>query len=454
MSRSRGLSRRTVLRGLGTTVALPWLEIMDSAASLQAAQAAAGAAAPVRMAFLFVPNGIIMENWTPAATGAVAELPPTLASLQPYRKDFLLLSGLAHEQAKSNGDGPGDHARSAAAFLTGAHPLKTAGKEIRAGLSVDQLAARHIGRQTRLPSLELGCEPSAQAGNCDSGYSCAYSSNISWSSPQTPVAKEIDPRAVFTRLFGDPTQATDARQKAQRTARQKSILDLVRQDAGRLNQKLGTADQVKMDEYLDAVRALEKRLQEAEKHQTLDLPAEARIPDAAPKDYQAHLRLMMDMLVLAFQTDTTRICTLMFGNEGSNRAYPWLEVKEGHHELSHHGYNTAKMEKVARIDHFHVEQLAYLLQRLSQIKEGPDRLLDRCMLVYGGAIADGHAHRHEDLPVLLAGRGGRALAPGRHLRYPHGTPMCNLFLNMLDAMGLPREERLGDSTGRLDQLAV
>jgi len=444
------ITRRTVLRGLGTAVALPWLEGMTTARAM----AAQAAAPPVRAAFLFVPNGAIMQRWTPAALGADFDLPPTLEPLAPVKKQVLVLSGLAHDKARANGDGAGDHARSAAAFLTGAQPYKTSGRDIRVGISIDQLAARHVGQQTRLPSLELGCERGAQAGECDSGYSCAYSSNISWSAPQSPVGKEVDPRAVFTRLFGDPTQAASDQQRARQIARRRSVLDLVARDAADLRNSLGLADQRKIDEYLESVRSIERRLQETEKQNTIELPADAKVPAGIPPEFQEHIRLMLDMLVLAFQTDTTRVASFMLANEGSNRPFPFLDVRSGHHELSHHGNHAQKMEQVATIDRFYVEQYAYLLQRLGSIQEGEATLLDNSMILYGCAIADGNRHQHHDLPVLLAGRGAGAIDPGRHLHYPKDTPMCNLFLSMLDALGAPDHERFGDSTGRLGQLTV
>lgn len=448
----RKITRRTVLRGLGTTVALPWLEVMAPRA--KAAQAALPGVVPVRAAFVFVPNGAIMQRWTPDAVGMDFQLPPTLEPLASLKKDVLVLSGLAHDKARANGDGAGDHARSAAAFLTGAQPHKTSGRDLRAGVSVDQLAARHLGRYTRLPSLELGCEEGRQAGECDSGYSCAYSSNISWSAPQTPVAKEIDPRAVFTRLFGDPMQAASAQQLARQTAARRSVLDLVARDAADLRKGLGTADQRKVEEYLESVRSIERRLQDTEKQNSVELPPDASIPLGIPEGHREHIRLMMDMLVLAYQTDTTRVATFMLANEGSNRAFPSLEVRNGHHELSHHGNNAQKMEQVAKIDRFYVEQYAYLLERLRSIPEGEGTLLDNSLILYGCAIADGNRHQHHDLPVLLAGRAGGAIDPGRHLRYARDTPMCNLFLSMLDCVGAPDHDRFGDSTGRLNQLTV
>ena len=444
------ITRRTVLRGLGTTIALPWLEAMAPARAM----AAQATAAPTRAVFVFVPNGAIMPRWTPDALGADFQLPPTLEPLGSLKKEILVLSGLAHDKARANGDGAGDHARSAAAFLTGAQPYKTSGRDLRAGVSVDQLAAGHVGQYTRLPSLELGCEEGRQAGECDSGYSCAYSSNISWSAPQTPVAKEIDPRSVFTRLFGDPAQAASAQQLARQTAARRSVLDLVARDAADLRKSLGASDQRKIEEYLDSVRSIERRLQDTEKQNTIQAPPGAAVPVGIPQGHAEHMRLMMDMIVLAFQTDTTRIATFMLANEGSNRPFPSLEVRNGHHELSHHGNSAEKIEQVAKIDRFYVEQYAYLLERLRSIPEGEATLLDNSMVLYGCAIGDGNRHQHHDLPVVLAGRAGGAIDPGRHVQYAKDTPMCNLFLSMLDCLGAPDHDRFGDSTARLGQLTI
>jgi hypothetical protein len=443
------LSRRTVLRGMGTAVSLPLLEAMTPRAAL-----ASGAPdKPLRMAFFFFPNGAIMQQWTPKETGTSYELPATLKPLESLRQEILVLSGLAHDKAKPNGDGPGDHARSAAAFLTGAQPKKTAGKDIHVGISVDQLAAAKIGERTPLASLELGCEQGAQAGNCDSGYSCAYSSAISWRTASSPMTKEVVPRAVFERLFGDPDQAAAARERARRAAAERSILDLAREDAARLSKKLGGTDKQKLDEYLESVRAVEKRIQAVEAGAAQRKAPDVKLPEGTPRDHREHVKLMLDLLVLAFQTDSTRIATFMIQNEGSNRSYPFLGVNDGHHTLSHHQNNQDKMAKIQKIDQFNVEQYAYLVGQLASIREGDGTILDRSMILCGCAIADGNRHNHNELPVVLAGRAGGAITPGRHVRYPKDTPMANLFLSMLERLGI-REERFGDSTARLDQLKI
>lgn len=443
---SKQISRRAVLRGLGVAMGLPALEAM---APLRAF-AGDSPAAPLRMAFFSIPNGVNNTYWFPKDVGTTYILPKTLASLEPVKNDLLVLSGLAHDKAKANGDGPGDHARSNATYLTGCQARKTDGKDIRAGISVDQLAADRNAGKTRLASLELGCEKGAMAGNCDSGYSCAYSSAISWKTPTLPLPKEINPRAVFTRLFGDPNQIAEDRDRAKQAAYRRSILDLVGDDAKTLDRDLGLADRRKLEEYLEAVRSIEKQIQSAEKDDARRLPA-MEAPEGIPTEFPAYLRLMMDLLLVAFQTDTTRISTFVMANEGSNRTFPWIEVRDGHHSLSHHGGNVEKTDKIQKIDQFYVEQFSYLVQKMKATPEGDGSLLDNCMLVYGGSIGDGNRHNHDELPILLAGRGRGTIATGRHLRYERGTPLCNLFLEMLDRVGI-KEEKFGDSTGRLKNL--
>jgi hypothetical protein len=409
-------------------------------------------AAPVRMAFLYIPNGVHMRAWTPAEPGARFAMPPTLQALEPFREDLLVLSGLTQRNAAPLGDDGGDHARSLACFLTGVHPLKTDGANLRAGISIDQVAARELGRHTQLPSLELGIDPSAQSGNCDSGYSCAYSSNISWKSASMPMAKEIDPRLVFDRLFGSSFSggATVPRLESQRY--QRSILDFVLEDARQLRERLGRNDRRKIDEYLSSIREIELRIgAAATRAPSRPAPASTMArPGGIPKDLPEHIRLMLDLLALAFQADVTRIATFMFANEASNRSYPFLNVPDGHHDLSHHGGDAAKHEKLKAINGFHVEQFAYLLGKLKSLREAEGSLLDHVMIVYGSGISDGDRHNHDDLPILLAGKGGGTIQPGRHLKYD-AQPLNNLYLSMLDRMGVAIE-RHGDSTGRLARL--
>jgi hypothetical protein len=401
------------------------------------------------MAFVYIPNGANMEDWTPKQAGPDFELPYILEPLKPYQGDLQVISGLAHDKARPNGDGPGDHARASASFLTGCQARKTAGADIRVGVSVDQIAAAGIGRQTRLPSLELSCDKGRSAGECDSGYSCAYQFNLSWRTETTPMPPEVDPRVVFERLFANDLAAEVEESRAKRNLYRKSILDLVLEDANSLKARLGQNDRRKLDEYLTAVRELEQRIAQADQFAAVraDLPK----PDGIPPAYEQHLRLMYDLLAVAFQTDSTRIATFIVSHDGSNRPYPFIGVPEGHHDLSHHGQDAAKKQKIARINRFHVEQFAGFLGRLKSIGEGEGTLLDHCQIVYGGAIGDGNAHNHDNLPILLVGRAGGALRPGRHLRLGRETPMTNLYLAMLDRMDVPAE-RVGDSTGRLDDV--
>lgn len=456
-NRPRTIDRRTVLRGLGTAVALPILDAMLPARLLSAANPAVAnpraARPPLRMAFLYVPNGMHMPDWTPSREGLNYDLPRTLEAIKPYQRQINVLTGLTLDGAFAHGDGGGDHARSVAAFLTGAHPRKTDGADIQNGISVDQVAAAAVGQQTRFSSLELGLEPSAQAGHCDSGYSCAYASNMSWRSPTSPMAKEIDPGAVFDRLFAGQTVRETRKAKSIRDRYRKSVLDFVFEDAGDLKRVLPESDRRKLDEYLYSVRDVEKRFVGVEK---LSLTEEG-IPDyprppGVPREMSDHAKLMMDMIALAFQTDSTRILSFMFTNAGSNRGYPDLGVSEGHHDCSHHGKSTDKQQKIATINRFHLQQYVYLLERLGQIREADGTLLDNSMIVYGSGISDGDRHNHDDLPILLAGNAGGRINSGRHIRYPNKTPLCNLYLWMLQQMGV-RTSKFGDSNAVLNNLA-
>lgn len=442
---SNPIPRRTFLKGIGTLMALPVLEGMAPLTAL----AQSPKVSPVRMAFLFVPNGVNLDAWTPAAEGANYALTPILDSLRDVKGSINVLSGLTQHNAFDLGDGPGDHARSTATWLTGVHPKKTAGADIRAGISVDQVAAQKLGHLTPFPSLELGCERGAQAGDCDSGYSCAYSSSISWRTESTPVAKEVNPRLVFERLFGAGEGTAESR--AKRDQYNLSVLDFVMEDASQLKGRLGKRDQQKLDEYFTAVREIEERLVRMEKMAASPTVQGARQPAGVPADFGEHIRLMGDMMVLAFQTDLTRICTFMFANDGSNRSYLPIGVPEGHHDMSHHGNDAHKLAQKQRIDVFHAQQLAYILNKMQSIQEPDGTLLDNSMIVYGAGISDGDRHNHDNLPLLIAGKAGGKLKTGRHLRYPNMTPMNNLFLSMLDKMGVD-VEKLGDSTGKLQGL--
>jgi hypothetical protein len=443
-------SRRAFLRGTGALMALPMLESLGIGATRAYAATATTqpAAAPVRMAFLYIPNGVNVHNWTiREGTEAAYELSPTLAPLAQFKNDFSIISGLAHHKAMANGDGGGDHARAAATFLTGCQARKTGGADIRLAQSVDQIAADQIGQTTRLPSLELSTEGERSVGQCDSGYSCAYQYNLSWRNETSPLPPDRDPRAVFERLFGlgAPTDQSPARRQLD-----KSVLDFVMSDASSMRRRLNPADNRKLDQYLDAVRDVERRIQRAESGATQQEASAAQMkePAGVPASYQEHIRLMFDLIALAFQTDSTRIATFMLAHEGSNRAFPEIAVPEAHHQLSHHQDDPAKLAKIAMIDKFYTEQLAYFLGRIKDLREHDHSLLDQTMIVYGSGITDGNAHNHNNLPILLAGRGGGTLTPGRHIQVPRETPMTNLYLAMLERMGV-KAQRIGDSTGVL-----
>ena len=447
------IDRRTFLRGMGTLMALPVLErMMPNAAVAGMVSATQTKVAPQRMAFLFVPNGIDMANWRPGAEGTLpSELPEVLRPLNDMRGDFNIVSGLTQKHAFANGDGPGDHARSTACWLTGVQAKKTSGADIKNGISADQVAAQHIGKNTRFASLEIGCERGGVSGDCDSGYSCAYSSNISWRSENTPVAKEVNPRLVFERLFGNGNKGEEAENRSRRDLFRQSILDFVSEDAATLKASLGKRDAQKLEEYFQGVREIEQRLTKFESSQAALIAAGIGKPNGIPSDYGEHIRLMGDMMILAFQSDLTRISTFMFANDGSNRSYHQIGVSEGHHDISHHGRDPKKLEKKKRIDTFHTEQLAYILKKMRETKELDGSLLDNTLLVYGAGISDGDRHNHDDLPVLVAGRGGKKYPTGKHIVYPNNTPMNNLFITMLDSVGV-KIEKLGDSTGKLQGL--
>ncbi len=440
------LGRRSFLRGLGATVALPFLQ------SLAPRGLAATVRPPVRLGFLYVPNGVNMREWTPATTGVDYALPHTLQPLAPHKNDILVLTGLAQDKGRNNGDGAGDHARAAGSWLTGAQPLKSESSAIRLGVSADQVAAEAFKKETRFASLELGLEPGRQGGKCDSGYACAYSNNISWRNEGSPSGKEISPRLVFERLFSSTNPTVAGEESARRQRYRKSVLDFVMDDARDLSAKVGGSDKQKIDEYLTAVREIETRVEAAERSvklaQDAGLIEGYDVPEQVPESFSEHSTLMMDLMALAFQTDTTRVSTCMLANEGSNRAYRNLSISRGHHELSHHQNNPDNLRQIRDINTFHVEQFAYLINKLKSIPDGEGTLLDNCMLLYGAALADGDRHEHENLPLLMAGRGGGSILPGRHIRYANETPMCNLLVSMLQRAGV-NAERHGDSTGLL-----
>ena len=437
----KSLSRRTILRGIGASVALPLLDSMVPALK--------SAPVPVRRAaFLYTPNGIIMKDWTPTSEGAGFTFTPTLKPLESFRDHVLVLTGLQHHNGESLGDGAGDHARAGATWLTGVHPKKTEGADIHNAITVDQILAKEIGAHTSLPSLELGLEDVRIVGGCDSGYSCAYSNTISWGSPTSPIPYETKPRAVFERLFGDG-ETTDPVARAIRSREDRSILDFVLADADRISSSLGAADRHKMSDYLDSVREIERRIQQAQsKNSTaVSLPALDR-PDGIPPTFEEHIQMMFDLIAVAFQADLTRVVTLMYSREGGNRTYPSIGVPDAHHGLSHHQNDPAKMARLQLIDHHHVEMLGYFLGKLQAATDGDGTLLDHSTLVYGSSLSDSNRHLHDNLPALLV---GGMKEGGRHIRYEKGTPMTNLYLTLLDGMGV-HPEKIGDSTGELDHL--
>ncbi len=388
-----------------------------------------------------------MDKWKVTGEGADFQLSPTLEPLKNVRDKILVIDGLAQHHARANGDGAGDHARNASAYLTGAQPRKTSGADISVGQSIDQAVAERIGSKTRLPSLELGIDRGRNAGSCDSGYSCAYSSNISWKSATTPCSKEVNPRGAFERIFGNPEKAADMERRRRHRA---SILDFVSEDAKRLQPSLSGADRQKLDEYFSSLRDVEVRVKRAG-----DGPKEVpelNLPEGVPPELKEHVHLMFDILTLAFQTDSTRVASFMLADAGSNRTYPEVEVRDGHHELSHHQKDAEKMEKISRIDRYLVERFAYFLEKLNSIQEGERSLLDNSMILYGSAISDGNRHNHDDLPVVLAGGGGGTIRSGRVLRFQQETPLNNLFVSMAHRMGANLDS-IGDSKGELKELS-
>ncbi|MDP3069598.1 MAG: DUF1552 domain-containing protein [Opitutaceae bacterium] len=452
--RDPSFNRRQFLRGLGACVALP----VFSSSLRPVARAAAPLAgeglgvtatgAPLRMAFVYFPNGALHDNWWPTGEGRDFTLAKTMEPLAPLKGSIQVLGGLDHKNATAGNDGAGDHARANATFLTGARARKTDSADIRVGVSVDQVVAQRMGHTTRFPSLELSCDAVRKSGRCDSGYSCAYQYNLSWASATTPMAPESNPRLVFERLFGAGAPGERAGNFAARQATQKSLLDFVLDDARTLQRGLGRRDQEKLDEYLTGLRDIEQRIQRSEKHGAL--PEIGReTPAGIPANYGEHMDLMFDLLALAFETDSTRVSTLLLAGDGSNRAYPQIGIPEGHHYCSHHRNNDDLMAKVGKIDRYYMERFARFLAKLSEKKDLDGRtILDNSMIVYGCGNSDGNRHTHHNLPIVLAGGGGGTLQSGRFVQMG-GVPMSNLFLTMTDRMGVKGVERIGDSSGRV-----
>ena len=444
----KSLPRRTFLRGMGASLALP---LLDSMVPALVAAGKSPAKPVVRLGFVYHATGMIMDRWTPAVEGKGFEFPVTMKALEPFRDRLIVMSGLSQVNARALGDGPGDHARGGAVFLTGVHPNKTEGVGIRCGISADQVAAKDLGKHTQLASLELGTESPSLAGGCDSGYSCAYTNTVSWRDETTPLPLEIHPRRLFERLFGEGDSNDPAVRRAD-LAEQRSILDYVAGSIDRLETRLGSTDRNKLSQYLEAIRDIERRIQMAEEQSARELPTLER-PPGVPATFIDHARLMFDLQVLAYQTDLTRVITFMTGREFGGRTYNEINIPEGHHSLTHHQYKQDKIDKVIQINIYQAKQFAYYLERLRSTADGDGSLLDHMVILYGGSLSDGNLHWHDNLPILLVGGGGGQIKGGRHIKYPANTPMTNLLLTMMDMIKVPLEN-LGDSTGKLDLLPI
>jgi hypothetical protein len=440
----KAVPRRTFLRGIGTTLALPLLDAMIPAFGGTATK-------PVmRMGFVYVPNGIVPDKWKPVGEGADFQLSPIMAPLAPFRSQLLVTSGLAQKNANARaGEGGAFHSRACSAFLTCAHPTPTEGNDLRAGVSVDQIAAKELGKRTQLSSLEIALDAPETAGACEAQYACSYMNTLCWRTATTPLPMEYQPRMVFERLFGDSETTNPVERRAQIQA-QRSFLDAMTGEVSSFKKRLGPSDGAKLAEYLDAIRDVERRIQIAENEPPHELPELTR-PSGIPSSFEAYAKLMFELQVLAYQTDLTRVATFMIAHERSVRTYSEIGVPDSHHPLSHHRGNPKSIESLVQINTFHVKLFAHLLQRLHSTADGDGSLLDHTVLLYGSGLSDGNLHTTENLPVLLAGGGlGNG---GRHLRYPPGTPLANLFLTMLDKVGT-RVDSFSDSTGEISPLSV
>ena len=440
----KAVARRTFLRGVGATVALPFLDSMVPAL----ATAATTPKSPVRMAFVYVPNGVDLRNWTLGYEGGLDRMSRILKPLDPYKQDINVLGNLTHNAGRALLDGPGDHGRCSASYLTGIQPRKTM-SDIRAGVSIDQIVGNHVGAGTSFNSLEVGLEDARQAGDCDSGYSCAYTNNLAWRAESQPLPPVLNPRALFERLFGEDAALTPQARR-RRNLYRSSVLDLVSDDAKRLARDLGPTDQRKLDEYLSSVREIELQIARAD-NDSIKIDPGFDKPYGIPADFAEHFSLMTNMLTVAFQSNLTRVATFLVTREGTSRAYREIGIPDGHHPLTHHRGQEELMEKVAQINTYHVAQFAKWVGKLKNIQEGDSTLLDNSMIVYGAGLADGNKHSHEDLPTVMAGRGGSKFVTGRSIVYRKETPMCNMFLTMMDRMGVPTEH-FGDSSGPLEGL--
>jgi hypothetical protein len=442
----KALPRRTFIKGAGAVLALPLLESM-----LPALAQAQNTARPAQRLFVgYVPNGVIMDKWTPDKFGTDFVFPSSLEPLAKHKDKISVLTGLAlHPAMPQPGEGTGDHVRSSAAYLTGAHPKKTEGTDIQCGISMDQLAANYIGDSTQMRSLEIALDPNELIGACEAGYSCAYANTLSWRNETTPLPMENQPRAVFERLFGDSDDTSMAAREA-RLMEERSILDSLLAEVNTLQKTLPSHDRQKIDQYLEAIRDAERRIAIAEK-QNIDLPQMERPVGGIPDTFAEHARLMFDLQLMAFQTDITRVITFMMSREVSPRSYPELGIPDPHHGLSHHQDNPVQMEKLARLNRHHIEQFAYFMDRLAETPDGDSTLLDNIVMLYGCGISDGNKHLHTDLPCFIAGGGSGTHRGGHHFKYEHDLPISNLQLTMLQNFGVEREV-LGDSTGTISGL--
>ncbi|HYK58324.1 MAG TPA: DUF1552 domain-containing protein [Bryobacteraceae bacterium] len=440
----KAISRRTVLRGMGATVALPLLDAMIPAL------APAAATTPVRrFGVVYHPNGVIYDQWLPKAAGANFELSPTLKGLEPFKNQLIVITGLFSDQAEANGDGGGDHSRACGSYLTGVH-VKKSDSNVENAVSMDQIAAKAFERETQLSSLQITADENSLLGSCDLGYSCAYSSTLSWLTPTLPLMAENNPRVLFERMFGS-SDSTDPRVRASRLQQDRSLLDSVSERVNQLQRQLGSADNRKMSDYLASLRDVERRIQKAEEQSSKELPEVAQ-PAGIPADFDSHVRLLYDLQLLAYQADLTRVITFMYGREQTARPYPQIGIPEPHHPLTHHQQNPEKMDKCAKIQRYHIALFAQYLEKLRNTPDGDGSLLDHVIIQFGSGISNSDRHTHGPLPTFLVGGGAGTLKGGRHLVYPEHTPLTNLQLTLLNKLGVP-SEKLGDSTGQFRELS-
>jgi hypothetical protein len=442
----KAISRRTILRGLGATVALPLLDAMVPALT---AAANTPAKAVRRLGVVYHPNGVIYEKWLPKGVGTNFELSPTLAGLQPFKDKVTVVTGLFMDLAEALGDGGGDHSRASGGYLSGVH-VKKSDTVVQGGISMDQIAARAFEKETQLSSLQLQMDDNSIVGSCDVGYSCAYSSTISWLTPTLPLMTENNPRVVFERLFG-ATDSTDPKVRAARLRQDRSILDSVTGRVKQLQRQLGAADNTRVNDYLTSLRDVERRIQKTEEQSDKEVPDLAR-PAGIPDSFDEHAHLLYDLQLLAYQADITRVITFMYGREQSPRPYPQIGVPEPHHPMTHHQNDPVKMEKCVKIQQYHLKLFADYLEKLKNTPDGEGSLLDNMIILYGGGISNSDRHSHGPLPTLVVGGGGGALTGGRHLVYPEHTPLTNLQLTLLNLMSVPTDT-IGDSTGQFKELS-